>query len=240
MLRAQWDRTLGWASVALFVVLLVAGQQQLARSHSNAEQVAFFVSGGFGGLFVLFIGITFLLGADLRDTNHKLDRLERVLQGAPPAAPAGQPTRRLSGAARGCGALWLLGAVCITVGWLTAARTSDLGDALQGLAFGAIGVALATGGMVAYGVAGGLARSRRMRSVLGGLAADAAGHDDGSPAGVTGQTGWWSAAGLTRYHRPDCAALTDAEGEPFRVEGASADLRPCLICPGEREGADGR
>jgi hypothetical protein len=236
VLRAQWDRTLGWASVALFFVLLVAGQQQLARSHSNAEQVAFFVSGGFGGLFVLFVGITFLLGADLRDTNHKLDRLERALQGA----PAEQPTRRFSGAALGCGALWLVGAGFVTVGWLTAARTSDLGDALHGLAFGAIGVALATGGMVAYGVAGGLTRSRRMRAVLGGLAADSAGNDDGALAAGVGQTGWWSAAGLTRYHRPDCAALINAEGEPFRVEGASADLRPCLICQGEREGADGR
>jgi hypothetical protein len=60
-LRLQWDRALAWVLV-------------------GAGAIALIISGGMGGIFLLGVGATLWLSADLRDEWRKLDRIEEALQ----------------------------------------------------------------------------------------------------------------------------------------------------------------
>jgi hypothetical protein len=67
-LRLQWDRALiiGWVGVS--------------STAYSAEQLPYIISGGIGGIFLLGVGATLWLSADLRDEWRKLDRIEEALQ----------------------------------------------------------------------------------------------------------------------------------------------------------------
>lgn len=255
-LRSQWDRSLVWLLAGASLVVMLSGHQQLARSTSNTEQVAFLISAGFGGLFLLCIGITLLLVAELRDTDHKLDRIDLALRGEPLAAPrqvlALEPGRSPSGceaAARAtgtrswlsrpvlvCTACWLLGGALVTGGWLTAAGTGSVARAMDGLALAAAGLTLAVAGLVNLALGLGTGRARRLRNFSAAFVdfeSSAAIDQDAGP-GDSGEC--WSAAGLRRFHRRFCVALVHAEGTPHRVDVTTSDLEPCLICHHESEG----
>jgi hypothetical protein len=83
-LRAEWDRVLGFTLIAIGAVLLVLGYIGVSNSPYVAEQVAYIVSGGLGGLFLLGSGATLLILADLHDEWRKLDRVEALLSGEIP------------------------------------------------------------------------------------------------------------------------------------------------------------
>jgi len=83
-LRAEWDRVLGFTLIALGAVLLVLGYIGVSDSPYVAEQLAYIVSGGLGGLFLLGAGATLLILADLHDEWRKLDRVEAMLSGQIP------------------------------------------------------------------------------------------------------------------------------------------------------------
>jgi hypothetical protein len=91
-LRAEKDRVAGWAVILAGGVALILGYFGVANSPYVADQLSFVISGGLGGLFLLGLGATLLLSADLRDEWGKLDRIERaLLEGsAPDAAGAGE------------------------------------------------------------------------------------------------------------------------------------------------------
>jgi hypothetical protein len=75
--------------VVLFTVggvALLVGWVGASGTVFPAEQIPYLASGAAGGLFLLGLGATFWLSADLRDEWHKLDRLERRLFAE--AAPA--------------------------------------------------------------------------------------------------------------------------------------------------------
>jgi hypothetical protein len=104
-LRAEWDRVLGFTLIAIGAVLLVLGYIGVSDSPYVAEQLAYIVSGGLGGLFLLGSGATLLILADLHDEWRKLDRVEAMLSGeipfpsrfqtngsTPAPAPAPAPT----------------------------------------------------------------------------------------------------------------------------------------------------
>jgi hypothetical protein len=234
---------------------VLSGRQQLAESTSNSEQIAFLVSGGFGGLFLLFIGITLLLAAELRDTGHKLDRIDRALRGEPLAAPreilaqleagralpAGQPSAGGSGTrwwvsrpALVCGACWIVGGALVGGGWLTAAGTGSLSRAIDGLALAAGGFTLAVAGLVSLSLGLGVGRARRLRHFSGRFVTVGSTPAGEEETALGGDSGCWSAAGLRRFHRRSCVALVQAEGTPHRVD-ATSDLEPCLICHDESE-----
>jgi hypothetical protein len=255
-LRAQWDRALVAVLAAAFVIVVLSGRQQLATSTSNSEQVAFLISGGFGGLFLLFVAITVLLVAELRDTGHKLDRIDHALRGEPLATPrqvlahaeagesrpAGRPTSGASGTkgwltrpALVCGACWILGGVLVTGGWLTAAGTGSLARAMDGLALAAAGFTLAVAGLVSLSLGLGIGRARRLRRLSDGLVDVESNTAVENPA-LGYNSGYWSAAGLRRFHRWSCVALVHAEGSPHLVDVSTSDLEPCLICHDDLEG----
>lgn len=79
-LRLQWDRSLAWLLVAAGAVALIIGWVGVSGTAYSAEQLPYIISGGIGGIFLLGVGATLWLSADLRDEWRKLDRIEEALQ----------------------------------------------------------------------------------------------------------------------------------------------------------------
>lgn len=93
LLRAEWDRLLGWALVLAAAIALVVGYVQVADSPFVAEQLSYAVSGSLGGLLMAVVGVGLLVSADLHDEWRKLDRIEAVLRGEPNDAGTGGPVQ---------------------------------------------------------------------------------------------------------------------------------------------------
>jgi hypothetical protein len=78
-IRLQADRVVAGVIIGLGAVALILGYLGAADTAYPAEQVPYLISGGIGGLFLLGLGATLLLSADLRDDWRKLDRIEEEL-----------------------------------------------------------------------------------------------------------------------------------------------------------------
>lgn len=79
-LRLQWDRVLAWAFVAVGAAAIIAGWVGVSGSAYAAGQLPYIISGGIGGIFLLGVGATLWLSADLRDEWRKLDCIEDALR----------------------------------------------------------------------------------------------------------------------------------------------------------------
>lgn len=79
VMKKQWDRTAAVVLTLLGVLALFVGYVRVADSVVLAEQTRFIVSGGIAGLFLLGLGATLWISADLRDEWRKLDRIETAL-----------------------------------------------------------------------------------------------------------------------------------------------------------------
>ena len=79
-LQLQWDRTAAWVLVAAGAIALIVGWVGVSSTAYSAEQLPYIISGGIGGIFLLGVGATLWLSADLRDEWRKLDRIEEALQ----------------------------------------------------------------------------------------------------------------------------------------------------------------
>jgi hypothetical protein len=79
-LRSEWDRALGFGLIVAGAVALVLGYIGVSDSPYVAEEIAYIVSGGIGGLFLLGVGASLLMSADLKDEWRKLDRIEAILR----------------------------------------------------------------------------------------------------------------------------------------------------------------
>jgi hypothetical protein len=79
LLKSQWDRVLAIGLTLAGAVSLIIGYALVADSVKLAEQTRFIVGGGIGGIFLLGLGATLWISADLRDEWAKLDRIERTL-----------------------------------------------------------------------------------------------------------------------------------------------------------------
>jgi hypothetical protein len=77
--RAQWDRVLAWLLVVVGLVVLLIGWLGVSGTPYLAEQLPYLVSAGMLGLFLLGLGATVWISADLRDEWRKLDELTEVL-----------------------------------------------------------------------------------------------------------------------------------------------------------------
>ena len=90
-IRSEWDRVLGFGLIVAGAIALVLGYVGVSDSPYVAEELAYIVSGGIGGLFLLGVGASLLMSADLKDEWRKLDRIEAILrkdEPTPAAAPA--------------------------------------------------------------------------------------------------------------------------------------------------------
>jgi hypothetical protein len=85
-LRLQWDRVLAWVFVAAGAIALIAGWVGVSGNAYAAGQLPYIISGGIGGIFLLGVGATLWLSADLRDEWRKLDSIEDALREESPSA----------------------------------------------------------------------------------------------------------------------------------------------------------
>jgi hypothetical protein len=79
LLRLQWDRLGGGLLMLGGGAALLLGWAGVSRAVFPAEQLAYIISGGLGGLFLLGAGATLWLSADLRDEWRHLDGMESRL-----------------------------------------------------------------------------------------------------------------------------------------------------------------
>ena len=91
VLKSQWDRIAAVVCAVLGVILLVVGYQGIADSPYVAEELAYLISGGLGGVFFLGVGATLYISADMHDEWRKLDRIEEAILSL--RAEPGQPGR---------------------------------------------------------------------------------------------------------------------------------------------------
>ena len=75
-LRAEWDRVAGYAFVLAGAVALVFGFVGVRTSADVIDEISYLVTGGIGAIFLLGVGATLLLSADLHDDFRKLHRVE--------------------------------------------------------------------------------------------------------------------------------------------------------------------
>ncbi len=78
-LRAEWDRVAGYGCIAAGLALLVAGIAGVRSSADVIDEISYLVTGGIGSIFLLGVGSTLLLSADLHDDFRKLHRVEQKL-----------------------------------------------------------------------------------------------------------------------------------------------------------------
>lgn len=91
VLKSQWDRIAAVVCAVLGVILLIVGYQGIADSPYVAEELAYLISGGLGGVFFLGIGATLYISADMHDEWRKLDRIEEAILSL--RTDTGQPGR---------------------------------------------------------------------------------------------------------------------------------------------------
>lgn len=95
VLREQWDRALGWASIGIGAVALILGWLGVSRYGFPASQLPYIVSGGIGGVVLVGVGTVLLLSADIQDEWRKLDsideKLERLVAGQETPPPPSLP-----------------------------------------------------------------------------------------------------------------------------------------------------
>jgi hypothetical protein len=219
-LRVESDRALAWTLVGVAPVALLWGWQHLAGSPFGAEEVAYLISGGLSALVLVIGGVAALITADLRDEHYKLERLETAVWGETQTAPPGRWW------AVRLGAVLVVALGFVAAGWWRAAGTGRLAVALDGLALAALGPLLAATGLAGHVV---LARRdvvRRRNALLIHVRAAMGTCADEPDRGELRPEQLWTAAGLRRVHRRDCAA-TDA--------GPDAEF--CELC---HRGSDAR
>lgn len=147
-LRAEWDRILGVTLVIVGGLALLLGWWGVAHARYTPDGLAYVVSGGIGGLFLLGLGATLLLCADLHDEWRKFDRIEAAIvrlagpgshsegdtsrPGAGDSAFVPIPVRPAAGANRLAGGALMLAIAVLVVGWAVTARTSTTPTAVGG------------------------------------------------------------------------------------------------------------
>ena len=79
--RDQWDRVGAVVLVVAGALALLLGWLGISDAVLPSEQLPYLLSGGLLGVFLLGLGTTLWLSADLRDEWRKLDRLEQLVRG---------------------------------------------------------------------------------------------------------------------------------------------------------------
>lgn len=80
LLALFWDRAAAVGCGLVAAVVLISGWISLSATADPGEQIPYIMSGGIGGLFILWIGTTLWLSADLRDEWRKLDALDESVR----------------------------------------------------------------------------------------------------------------------------------------------------------------
>ena len=79
LVKKQWDRSAALILTIVGAIMLISGWVGVSGTNVLSLQAPYVVSGGLGGIFVLGVGATLWISADLRDEWRKLDRIEKAL-----------------------------------------------------------------------------------------------------------------------------------------------------------------
>jgi hypothetical protein len=250
-LRAEWDRVAGYGCLAAGVVLLGAGVVGVRTSADVIDEISYLVTGGIGSIFLLGVGATLLLSADLHDdfrklhrVEQKLDRVERLLLAQHPElledsdvrSDAGTLAVRRGRLSAGVGIS--VAAVLFGAGAL---RTADQ-PSTDHIA-GSVGVALGGALLVALVAAVMVAQLRvsveqRKLAVLGNwLGVSATGRADvaftavdAGPARPVAAGAVFVVSGLPFYHRAGCQLLADRPVTALDRVALPTGTSPCRLC----------
>jgi hypothetical protein len=237
-LRAEWDRVAGYSSIGVGVVVLLAGISGVRHAKDVVDQLAYLTSGGIGAMFLLGVGATLLLSADLHDdwrklhrVEQKLDRVEALLrEGERAAAQVQQATAQAQAPAPLRRArLFALGALLIGLALVVLGRMqmgSDPARLTAGISTAVAGPFLAALCAVTLMVRQkAMLEQRKMAVFDPWLRAEA-------PTSVAGntETSVWVADGLRRYHRAGCPALSGRPGRQIERAAMPAGLAACGVC----------
>ncbi|MGH7946253.1 MAG: hypothetical protein ACREF9_14765, partial [Opitutaceae bacterium] len=234
-LRAQGDRLLGFGCLAGGGLMVLLAYWGLSDSTDPAQGMAYLASGGIGGLFLVGLGATLILSADLRDSWRKLRLLERsaTLDGTSlpneSLSDTTQPSasRGLARVAAGIG--MGSGLAIVVFGWNHIATQGTADEAYEGLAVAAAGLLLSCFVAGSCIVVMRRAVDRRMASLLAPLLPPAPSASILDLPLAPGDT-VLVADGLRRYHFAGCLAVAGLHAEPVKVSDVPADLAPCLLC----------
>ena len=80
LLSLFWDRVAAVTCVVVAVITLIVGWVQVSSYSQAGDQIPYVMSAGIGGLFLLAVGLTLWLSADLRDEWRKLDVIDESLR----------------------------------------------------------------------------------------------------------------------------------------------------------------
>ena len=254
LVRAEWQRLLAGGLLVVGVGSLTVGARQLARSSSGAEEVTYLISGGLVGLAAVVAAVAAFLSADVNDLFRKLQRIKLLRAGNPVPTPleaiacaqAGETPDGRPGAdalrrpsrpslAWRIGSLGVLGlgALLLVIGWKHAARTADLGRALDGLVLSLLGVLVGVAALGALALRSYAELRRYQREVLQPMLPAAEGPTElSAPAAEPAEPASddpWTAPGLTRFHRRQCPALAGAAA-PAHPAPSISGLEACLLC----------
>lgn len=75
LFRNQWDRTVAVLAVAAGLMTLTVGWLGASGTRKVADQIPYIISGAVLGLFLLGVGATLWLSADLRDEWRSLQEI---------------------------------------------------------------------------------------------------------------------------------------------------------------------
>ncbi|HEY2832937.1 MAG TPA: hypothetical protein VGJ14_10980 [Sporichthyaceae bacterium] len=79
VLKSQWDRAAALACLAAGVIALIVGYHGVAHTKYVPDALAYLISGGLGGVFLLGVGALLYSSADMHDEWRKLDRIEAAI-----------------------------------------------------------------------------------------------------------------------------------------------------------------
>jgi hypothetical protein len=79
LVKKQWDRLASAILTIVGAIMLISGWAGVSGTNVLSQQAPYVMSGGLGGIFVLGVGATLWISADLRDEWRKLDRIEKAL-----------------------------------------------------------------------------------------------------------------------------------------------------------------
>jgi hypothetical protein len=235
-LRAQGDRLLGFAFLVGGGFLIFLAYWGLSDSTDPAQGMAYASSGGLGGLFLVGLGATLVVSADLRDSWRKLRLLERTSPpdstSFPGRSSVARPPFTDRGLARVAAGVGMGAGLAILVfGWNHIATQGTADEAYEGLAAGAAGLMLSCVVAGAFIVAMRRAVDRRMGSLLVRFLPPAA-PDRFVDLPLDAEDTVLLADGLRRYHVAGCLAIAGLRAESAKVGDVPADFAPCLLCTG--------
>ena len=244
-LRAEWDRVAGYTSIGVGVVVLLVGISGVRDAKDVVDQLAYLTSGGIGAMFLLGVGATLLLSADLHDdwrklhrVEQKLDRVEALLREGRDSAPEGSPAGEVTAPSAQATAqtpvplrrarLLALGPLLIGLALVVQGRMHIGGDPARltaGISTAIAGPFLAALCAVTLTVRQKALLEQRKMAVFGRWLSD-------PPTSVAAntETSVWVADGLRRYHRAGCPALSGRAGRQVERAAMPAGLAACGVC----------